>query len=62
MTSYDQIQDETLVEVVGVVVDKFLKNIYLTGFAETWLKKFQVHFNNLTSKWNGKQLRVTSWG
>ena len=29
-------------------------NIYLTGFAKTWLKKFQVHFNNLTSNWNGK--------
>ena len=24
--------------------------IYLTGFAKTWLKKFQLHFNNLTSK------------
>ena len=35
-------------------------NIYLTGFAKTWLKKFQVHFNNLTSNWNGKQLKVTS--
>ena len=35
-------------------------NIYLTGFAETWLKKFQVHFNNLTFNWNGKQLKVTS--
>ena len=35
---------------------------YLTGFAKTWLKKFQVHFNKLTSKWNGKQLKVTSCG
>ena len=35
-------------------------NIYLTGFAKTWLKKFQVHFNNLTSNWKGKQLKVTS--
>ena len=35
-------------------------NMYLTGFAKTWLKKFQVHFNNLTSNWNGKQLKVTS--
>ena len=24
------------------------------------LKKFQVHFKNLTSKWIGKQLKVTS--
>ena len=29
--------------------------VYLTEFAKTWLKKFQVHFNNLTSKSNGKQ-------
>ena len=31
----------------------FLKkhiDVYLTKFAKTWLKKFQVHFNNLTSK------------
>ena len=35
-------------------------NMYLTGFAKTWLKKFQVHFNNLTSNWNGKQVKVTS--
>ena len=35
---------------------------YLTGFAKTWLKKFQVHSNKLTSKWNGKQLKVTSCG
>ena len=34
--------------------------IYLSGFVKTWLKKFQVHFNYLTSKWNGKQLKVTS--
>ena len=33
---------------------------YLTGFAKTWVKKFQVHSNKLTSKWNGKQLKVTS--
>ena len=32
----------------------FLK-VYLTEFAKTWLQKFQVHFNNLTSEWNGKQ-------
>ena len=30
--------------------------IYLTGFAKTWLKNFQEHFDNLTSKWNGKSL------
>ena len=35
-------------------------NKYLTGFVKTWLEKFQVHFNYLTSKWNGKQLKVTS--
>ena len=29
---------------------------------KTWLKKFQVHFNNLTSNSNGKQLKATSWG
>ena len=23
---------------------------FLTGFAKKWLKKFPVHFNNLTSK------------
>ena len=34
--------------------------IYLSGFVKTWLKKFQVLFNYLTSKWNGKQLKVTS--
>ena len=28
--------------------------IYLSGFVKTWLKKFQVHFNYLTSKCNGK--------
>ena len=28
---------------------------------KTWLKKFQVHFNYSTSKWNGKQFKVTSW-
>ena len=33
---------------------------YLTGFAKTWLKKFQVHSDKLTSKWNRKQLKVTS--
>ena len=26
--------------------------MYLSGFAKTWLKKFQVHFHNLTSKSN----------
>ena len=34
--------------------------IYLSGFVKTWLTKFQVHFNYLKSKWNGKQLKVTS--
>ena len=34
----------------------------LTEFAKTWLKKFQVHFNNLTSKLNAKQWKVTSQG
>ena len=34
--------------------------IYLTGFVKTLLKKFQVHFNYLTSRWNGKKLKVTS--
>ena len=34
--------------------------IYYTGFVKTWLKKFQVHFNYLKSKWNGKQLKVIS--
>ena len=29
-------------------------------FAKSWLKKFQVHFINLISKSNGKQLKVTS--
>ena len=28
--------------------------IYLSGFVKAWLKKFQMHFNYLTSKWNGK--------
>ena len=37
----------------------FFANVYLTGFFKTWLKKFKVHFNFLTSKWNGKQLKVT---
>ena len=32
---------------------------YLCTFVKTWLK-FQVHFNYLTSKWNGKQLKVAS--
>ena len=36
-------------------------NIYLSGFVKTWLKKFQVHFNYLTSKWNRKQWKVTGW-
>ena len=38
-------------------------NLYLSGFAKTWLKKFQVHFyNNLTSKSNGNYYcsKVTS--
>ena len=34
--------------------------MYLTEFAKTWLKKFQVHFNDLTRKSNGKQGKVTS--
>ena len=34
--------------------------IYVTEFAKTWLKKFQVHFNDLTSKSNGKHWKVTS--
>ena len=34
--------------------------IYLSGFVKTWLKKFQVDFNYLTSKWNRKQFKVTS--
>ena len=33
--------------------------IYLSGFVKTWLNKFQVHFNYLTSQRNGKQLKVT---
>ena len=37
-------------------------DVYLTKFAKTWLKKFQAHFNNLTSKSNGKQWKVTSQG
>ena len=37
-------------------------DVYLTEFAKTWLKKLQVHFNNLTSKSNGKQWKVTSQG
>ena len=39
----------------------FSRAIYLTGFVKMWLKKFQVHFNNLISacKWNGKRLKVT---
>ena len=28
--------------------------VYLTEFAKAWLKKFQVHLENLTSKSNGK--------
>ena len=28
---------------------------HLNELAKTWLKKFQEHFNNLTSKSNGKQ-------
>ena len=36
-----------------------IQTIYLSGFVKTWLKK--VHFNYLTSKWNGKQLKVTKW-
>ena len=28
--------------------------ICLTESAKTWLKKLQLHFNNLTSKSNGK--------
>ena len=34
--------------------------IYLSGFLKTWLKKFQVDFNYLTSVWNRKQFKVTS--
>ena len=34
----------------------------LSGFANSWLKKFQVHFNNLASKSNGKQLKAANWG
>ena len=30
--------------------NKEICNTFLTGFAKKWLKKFQVHFNNLTSK------------
>ena len=46
----------------GLATDTEVNNcyIYLSGFVKTWLKKFQVHFNYLTSKWNGKQLKVTS--
>ena len=38
---------------INIMNKKYI--IYLTGFAKPWLKKFQVHFNNLTSKSNGKQ-------
>ena len=42
-----------------VTFSKIRLAIYMSGFAKTWLKKFQVHFNNLTSKLIGKQLKVT---
>ena len=29
--------------------------IYLNEFSKTWLKKFQMHFNDLTSKSNWKR-------
>ena len=41
-------------------VNHYYISLYLCGFAKPWLKKFQVHFNNLTSKSNGKQLKVIS--
>ena len=37
-----------------------IPSIYLSGFVQTWLKKFQVYFNYLTSYWNGKQ-RFYAW-
>ena len=40
---------------LAVTFSKIRLAIYMSGFAKTWLKKFQVHFNNLTSKLNGKQ-------
>ena len=48
----------------GINLAKFviILFIYLSGFAKTWLKKFQLHFNNLTFKLNGKQLKLTCWG
>ena len=39
----------------GTCVLLEIPSIYLSGFVQTWLKKFQAHFNYLTSKWNGKQ-------
>ena len=44
-----------------VTEDDIHTYIHLSGFVKTWLKKFQVHLNHLTCKWNGKQLKVTSW-
>ena len=36
-------------QILDEIDGPFRSDIYLTGFAKTWLKKFQVHFNNLTS-------------
>ena len=36
------------------LLNMYFYYIYLSGFVKTWIKKFQVHFNYLTSKWNGK--------
>ena len=46
---------------LGFIQHKKCTKTRLSGFVKTWLKKFQVHLNYLTSKWNGKQLKVTSW-
>ena len=32
----------------------WMYHFFPSGFVKTWLKKFQVRFNYLTSKWNGK--------
>ena len=45
-----------LEEVRDVFRTNFIISLgHLNELVKTWLKKFQEHFNNLTSKSNGKQ-------
>ena len=52
------LSSKTLVYIYNIYIYIYIYiYIHLTGLAKTWLRKFQVHINNLTSKRNGKQLK-----